>query len=150
MKDVREALADAALEAQKEVKELKAENKQLVAGIDKVNNVGVQLRRENNRLKGDCKCLNENLTIVQEELLKHRWIPVSERLPEYNKTVLISDGKNISFGWFVDKCYNNPAENHDYWASEYHTRSDHPENITHWKPIILPGQALKGEVNGKE
>ena len=52
MKDVREALADAALEAQKEVKELEAENKKLIAGIDKINNVGVQLRRKNKRLKG--------------------------------------------------------------------------------------------------
>ena len=39
--------------------QLKAENKKLIAGIDKINNVGVQLRRENKRLDKEIGMLKE-------------------------------------------------------------------------------------------
>ena len=61
---------------------------------------------------------------LQAELEKHRWIPVSERLPESSGVVLVllSDGniiQAISAYWV----------NYKGWLNQ---------SITHWKPIILP------------
>jgi len=65
-----------------------------------------------------CEAKNEWL---KKELEKHRWIPVSERLPEDGQYVLIvTDGGVDNVNWYAT----------------YHT-------TTHWKPIILPEQALK-------
>lgn len=79
---------------------------------------------------------------LKAELEKHRWIPISERLPErlpkkgYSQNVWVSDGKRVTEAWYV---YESCFEHHNYWASDYHKRPLWLEkDVTHWKPIILP------------
>lgn len=88
--------------------------------------------------------LRKRIEELRAELDKHRWIPVTERLPEmlskekgWSKTVLVFGGGKVGLAWFVGKCYNNPKDNYDYWASDFHTSDTFPETITHWKPIYL-------------
>ncbi len=73
---------------------------------------------------------------LQAELEKHRWIPVSERLPNKEKEVSILAGD----------CRTPYIANALLKGGTWHIR--HPNGIilvasweiTHWKPIILPGQ----------
>ncbi|KKN24351.1 hypothetical protein LCGC14_0895780 [marine sediment metagenome] len=57
----------------------------------------------------------------------HRWIPVSERLPEKRGNYHVSDTESLwKHSWLPDfNCWRNDA------GLLY-------ERITHWKPIILP------------
>ena len=59
------------------------------------------------------------------QLAKHRWIPVSERLPKGGEHVLCCDGKHVWVSLMM--CKTN---------SWYHNREN--DTVTHWKPIILP------------
>ncbi len=68
---------------------------------------------------------------LQAELDKHRWIPVSERLPENIPiTLVLFDSGNIIQAICAD------------WVNIEGKLNEH---ITHWKPIILPEKTLKGE-----
>ena len=75
---------------------------------------------------------NVNLTgWLAEEHAKHLWIPVTERLPEYMKNVLVTDGIDVGMGWYdiykrrdtgiIDKYWCTPncdvdSDNVKYWA----------------------------------
>jgi len=90
--------------------------------------------------KRNRKIITCPLCLYQAELAKHRWIPVSERLPEDNDTVFVvlrhKDevfslvGRYVSFD--------------DICKWEVYPETKHPV-VTHWKPIILPEQALQGK-----
>ena len=56
---------------------------------------------------------------LKAEIEKHRWIPVSERLPKAGRHVLLLDSKTgrVYVSWTSKAC---------------------EERVTHWKPIILP------------
>ncbi len=83
-------------------------------------------------------CIGEKLEQLQAELDKHRWIPVSERLPKKSKTghpqqteyVYLYTGKKSMIEAF-----------YDYYYKEWYNSDGTSVQGTHWKPIILP----KGE-----
>ena len=63
---------------------------------------------------------------LKAELEKHRWIPVSERLPENDDCVLYV----VSGSWFYKGYYESCGR----WFAEHGCPED---EVTHWKPIIL-------------
>ena len=80
-------------------------------------------------------CIAERLEQLEADLDKHRWIPVEERLPERGEKV---DG-------YVKKLKLRIANLKGDYVNHKQTITDSDgwqvENLTHWKPIILP----KGE-----
>lgn len=81
------------------------------------------------------RCIKEmqrlDKMLIQTKIEQHRWIPVSERLPEGMGDYLVSNGIWIERIWFDNGwCYQKGAEFQD------------KSKITHWKPIILPEQAI--------
>lgn len=73
---------------------------------------------------------------------EHRWIPVSERLPELRQNVLVSDGKGSGEGWLdrydwhdpnrEDVVYTSPQPR-DFWCIPgCKVDEDH---VTHWMPL---------------
>ena len=79
-----------------------------------------------------------------------RWISVGEGLPKFiskkkdwSEIVWVTDGRKVGLAWFVKESFNNPKDNHDYWASEFHTHKSYPDKITHWQPIALPEEEGK-------
>lgn len=77
------------------------------------------LEKENDKLR-------ERIKELKAQLEQHRWIPVSERLPENVATIFIlTDEGAGGIGFYDEKGYG--------WE-----RLDHAINlnITHWKPII--------------
>ena len=76
---------------------------------------------------------------LQAELEKHRWIPVSERLPEGSHSVLIYCDRMITTGYFDN--FEGRAE----WQIHCNTpRCYYQEKITHWKPITQPKEDENG------
>ena len=72
--------------------------------------------------KNDNELQSEN-TRLKEELEKHRWIPVSERLPE-------KDG-----AYQVFRKGNRAPTTRTYFCKDGWVTHD---IVTHWKPITLP------------
>ncbi|HUS89671.1 MAG TPA: DUF551 domain-containing protein [Desulfosporosinus sp.] len=64
------------------------------------------------------------------ELDQHRWIPVSERLPEKEGYCFVCDGQWCGRLWWDNE-----------WEFANKTKYPSGFSVTHWKPIILP----KGE-----
>lgn len=80
---------------------------------------------------------NINLTgWLAEEHAKHLWIPVTERLPEDAKDVLVwvSIGKAPIVAYDVDS-YNAHAKRWVYFEND----------VTHWMPLPTPPTAEEGE-----
>ena len=79
---------------------------------------------------------NEDNEQLQAQLDTHRWIPVSERLPEDSQKVIVAIMKNdemdseegIDYGFWCDAGWLDC----DKWARL------ELKYISHWKPIILP------------
>jgi predicted RNA-binding Zn-ribbon protein involved in translation (DUF1610 family) len=80
----------------------------------------------------ECRKKGENAKINQleaanaaakKEIEKHRWIPVSEKLPKYAEYVMLYFEKTQ----MVHEVFYN--------------RSMNFEGVTYWKPIVLPEQA---------
>ncbi len=91
-------------------------------------------------MQSDIKELEDKNTKLQAENKRlkeqNRWIPVSERLPkeiESDEILFIAQGL-IEAGEFKNGLFWN-NNGRDF------------ENITHWKPIILPAQALQETSN---
>ena len=90
----------------------------------------------------------EELTVINERQLleiavlsKPRWIPVSERLPEYCRNVIVTDGEYVSMGWLD----NYRDRNGTVYITWYAPNSSANENhISHWMP--LPEPPTDGEV----
>lgn len=67
---------------------------------------------------------------------KPRWIPVTERLPEYMENVLVTDGVFSGMGWrdYYDCHGTKPRE--DYWIAP--STNVNELGITHWMPLPQP------------
>ena len=61
---------------------------------------------------------------------KDRWIPVTERLPETNDTVLITHKGGVSFGWY----------NSRYWERGANTNHRKLMSVKAWRPLPAPYQ----------
>lgn len=57
-----------------------------------------------------------------------QWIPVSERLPDDNATVLITHKGGVSFGWY----------NGRYWERGANTKHRPLQTVTAWMPLPKP------------
>lgn len=83
--------------------------------------------------------LDDIINIQQAELDKHRWIPVSERLPKnVREKIDVIAKQTLASGKVTIKRLTN---------IEWSFVDTFPESIkiTHWKPVILPEQALKAK-----
>ncbi len=116
----KEALIEKYNELQAEIEGLKRAIGDLRKFANEVCDKNSQLNAEARQLQGKCVCLEENLTLVQKELLKHRWIPVGESYPPdidgIQVLLLYKDGKIQKDTTFEG---GTPI-----WLG-----------LTHWKPI---------------
>ena len=115
-----------------------AENNQLRTGLAAAN---TQVK---DMIEG-IKVRERRIAGLEGALEKHRWIPVSEKLPEsiteqihHSQDVLI-----VRATWGVCKGYYQ--EKHQQWVvyGSYERPQEYQNEITHWKPIILPDEVLK-------
>ena len=60
------------------------------------------------------------------EILRRRWIPVTERLPEVRQVVLITDGIDVGTGWM----------NQGWWNTSF--ADIQRDDVTHWMPLPEP------------
>lgn len=67
-----------------------------------------------------------------------RWIPVTERLPEYMENVLVTDGVFSGMGWRDWYDYRGTKSREDYWIAPSTNVND--LGITHWMPLPQPPQ----------
>lgn len=67
---------------------------------------------------------------------KPRWIPITERLPEYMENVLVTDGVFSGMGWRDYYDYHGTKPREDYWISPNSNVND--LGITHWMPLPQP------------
>ena len=105
----------------------KGKIKQLQTELDKVKK---KARLDYNFIYNQLITLQKGYKkLIQAEVDKYRWIPVSERLPEKNECddVLFVIEHLVEGGEF---------KNGLFWDNN--GRSSQNEEITHWKPIILP------------
>ena len=74
----------------------------------------------------------ESMSEAYDKLSRHmddlaalmpRWIPVSERLPEIRKVVLITDGVDVGTGWV----------NQEWWNTSF--ADIQRDAVTHWMPL---------------
>ncbi len=88
----------------------------------------------------------QRIAELESALEKHRWIPISERLPKNVATVWVLlnakavDSLAPALGFYGEMEENN-------WGWELFGQGILSE-VTHWKPIILPEQALKDKKGG--
>ena len=120
-----------------QIAELEAENKKLRRPLEAANFKVDGMLAIGNELTKQA----ERIEILEAELEQHRWIPVSESLPE--KT-----------GYYLIFCVSEGYNEHRWWQFWYQDGwyeynkiddciDDTERTVTHWKPIILE-QALKG------
>ena len=72
------------------------------------------------------------------------WVCVKDRLPNFGKLVIATDGTNYGIAWFCSDCT---------WMAKigYKSQSWFGRKVTHWMPIPeLPNiRPPEGEANGK-
>lgn len=95
------------------VKDLRENHDRYFARDMQVADAIAELCRENESL---AKCVN-----LASDILRKRWIPVTERLPEEMDLVLITDGINVMWSFRVK----------DFETSEFYGMW----NVTHWMPL---------------
>lgn len=86
----------------------------------------------------------EEFEKLQAEIERHRWIPVSERLPEKGECLVLCEGKirQVQIRIRTDDEDGKMTSCAIRDLGCVYLGCD--ECITHWKPIILPDQAKEG------
>ena len=90
----------------------------------------------------DCECAGCKATArICAELAG--WIPVSERMPETNKFVLVSNGVWVGQGLYDD---SEHLESDEHWQDEHREFINvlHPP-VTHWMSLPAGPKEVKGE-----
>ena len=91
-----------------------------------------KLEKEIDRLKEDLAetqaCLLERNIELDVERRSHRWIPVSERLPEDGEVVWLWDGNNLGMGYYL-------VLTRQFMDRDTPLRRIKP---THWMPLPNP------------
>ena len=94
--------------------------------------------RQVSELQYELDLKDEVIAQLQTEKNKHRWIPVTERLPEIIKG--IDHSKDVwvcGEGFRGEKAYYEKHKGFDVY-SRYSEPEEYQKDITHWKPIFLP------------
>lgn len=66
------------------------------------------------------------------------WFPVSDALPSYNTSVLVTDGEIMSVAKYVEKTW---IDDSDTWeishveGYEWEWEFDNMRKVTHWSPL---------------
>lgn len=97
------------------------------------------LQAGNSPAQSDCCPAQNGDTPAQSQ----GWIPVSERMPESNKFVLVSNGVWVGQGLYDD---SEHLESDEHWQDEHREFINvlyHP--VTHWMPLPAEPQEVKGE-----
>lgn len=84
----------------------------------------------------DCSCQLLVEFLLVNGVKVQWWIPVTERLPEVGRRVLVTDGKHVSFG------YNLLGGEENLWYVQFPCNDD---EVTHWMP--LPEPPMRKEKN---
>lgn len=63
------------------------------------------------------------------------WIPVTERLPEYCRNVIVTDGEYVSMGWLDNYRDRNGTVYIIWYAPNSSVNESH---ISHWMPLPKP------------
>ena len=70
----------------------------------------------------------ESHATIAEIMATNPWIPVTERLPEDGEDVILTDGKNVSFGY-----------SHNLFSGmEWYIPHGRVGKVTHWMPLPEP------------
>lgn len=94
--------------------------------------IGCELEKKN----GGC----DNAFILSPKramqyLIKPQWTPVTERLPEYCRNIIVTDGEYVSMGWLDNYRDRNGTVYITWYAPNSSANESH---ISHWMPLPEP------------
>ena len=79
---------------------------------------------------------NAAVELTGELASKPRWIPVTEKLPETNVTVIVTDGRSTGMGWIDSYDWEDYRGIERIWYAPNTLVAEN--NITHWMPLPEP------------
>ena len=77
--------------------------------------------------------------LLANGVVVREWIPVTERLPEVGRRVLVTDGKHVSFG------YDLRGGEGNLWCAQFPCNDG---EVTHWMPLPEPPADMRKGENG--
>jgi putative AlgH/UPF0301 family transcriptional regulator len=116
------------LESEKSAHEMTRKN--FIEYVEDIEREALGLKEKAELYKNEASRIEQQL---EQEREANRWIPVSERLPKDNETVLFANMDDEFFTGYIFK---------DFWYSVSHRYCDMRFNITHWKPINPPSEKV--------